>query len=81
MSALSRAIADRVILNDVALAHPLKVRAIVEAKIKTDKISADILVDLLRTDLLPRAYAPSRETRDIKYVLRQRVLCPCTDHG
>ena len=74
MSALSRAIADRVILNDVALAHPLKVRAIAEARIKTDKISADILVDLLRTDLLPRAYAPSRETRDIKYVLRQRMF-------
>jgi transposase len=62
------------ILDDVALAHPLKVRAIAEAKIKTDKVSADILVDLLRTDLLPRAYAPSRETRDIKYVLRQRMF-------
>ena len=62
------------ILDDVVLAHPLKVRAIAEAKIKTDKVSADILVDLLRTDLLPRAYAPSRETRDIKYVLRQRMF-------
>ena len=62
------------ILDDVALAHPLKVRAIAEARIKTDKISADILADLLRTDLLPRAYAPSRETRDIKYILRQRMF-------
>lgn len=35
------------ILDDVALAHPLKVRAIAEARIKTDKISADILCDLL----------------------------------
>ena len=61
-------------LDDVALAHPLKVRAIAEARIKTDKISADILADLLRTDLLPRAYAPSRETRDIKYILRQRMF-------
>jgi len=36
------------ILYDVALDHPLKVRAIAEARIKTDKISADILCDLLR---------------------------------
>lgn len=52
-------------LEDVALAHPLKVRAIAEARIKTDKISAD---------LLPRAYAPSKETRDIKHILRQRMF-------
>ena len=40
--------------EDVALAYPLKVRAIAEARIKTDKISADILCDLLRSNLLPR---------------------------
>jgi len=62
------------VLDDVALAHPLKVRAIAEAKIKTDKISADILCDLLRSNLLPEAYAPSRETREIKNVLRQRIF-------
>jgi len=42
-------------LDDVALAHPLKVRAIAEARIKTDKISADILCDFLRSNLLPEA--------------------------
>jgi hypothetical protein len=61
-------------LDDVALAHPLKVRAIAEARIKTDKISADILADLLRSDLLPRAYAPCKKTRDIKNTLRQRMF-------
>ena len=40
------------ILDDVALAHPPKVRAIAEARIKTDKISADNLCDLLRSNLL-----------------------------
>lgn len=49
-------------------------RAIAKARIKTDKISADILADLVRTDLLPRAYAPSKETRGIKYILRQRMF-------
>jgi transposase len=62
------------ILDDVALAHPLKVRAIAEARIKTDKISADILCDLLRCDLLPEAYVPNRETRVAKNILRQRMF-------
>jgi transposase len=62
------------VLDDVALAHPLKVKAIAEARIKTDKISADILADLLRADLLPRAYAPSKQTRELKSILRQRMF-------
>ena len=62
------------ILDDVALAHPLKVRAIAEARIKTDKISADILCDLLRSNLLPEAYVPNKETREAKNVLRQRMF-------
>ena len=62
------------VLDDVTLAHPLKVKAIAEARIKTDKISADILADLLRAGLLPKAYAPSKQTRDIKNILRQRMF-------
>jgi len=62
------------VLDDVTLAHPLKVKAIAEARIKTDKISADILADLLRADLLPRAYAPGKQTREIKNILRQRMF-------
>ena len=62
------------VLDDVVLAHPSKVKAIAEARIKTDKISADVLADLLRVDLLPRAYAPSKQTRGIKSILRQRMF-------
>jgi hypothetical protein len=62
------------VLDEVVLAHPLKVKAIAEARIKTDKISVDILADLLRADLLPRAYAPGKKTRDFKNVLRQRMF-------
>ena len=62
------------VLDDVALAHPLKVKAIAEARIKTDKISADILADLLRAGLLPRAYAPSKQTKGLKNFLRQRMF-------
>jgi transposase len=62
------------VMENVVLAHPQKVKAIAEAKIKTDKISADILADLLRANLLPRAYAPCKQTREIKSILRQRMF-------
>ena len=59
---------------DVVLAHPLKVRAIAEAKIKTDRIDSNILAHLLRADLIPRAYVPAPDTRDAKRMVRQRIF-------
>ena len=58
---------------EVALCHPLKTKAIASARIMTDKISADILADLLRTSMLPRAYIPDRSTRDLRETLRYRA--------
>lgn len=57
----------------VVLAHPLKTRAIAEARVKTDKVDATILAHLLRTDLLPTAYIPPREVRDSRELLRYRA--------
>lgn len=51
------------LVSEVKLAHPLKTRAIAEAKIKTDKIDSSILAHLSRADLLPEAYIPSKEIR------------------
>jgi transposase len=62
------------IAEDVVLAHPAKVRAIAEARIKNDRIDSETLAQLLRADLIPAAYAPSKETRAIKRVLRQRMF-------
>lgn len=61
-------------LDEVKLANPKKVKAIAEAKIKTDKIDARILAHLLRSDLIPEAYVPKAETRIIKNILRQRMF-------
>lgn len=61
-------------VESVSLAHPLKVRAIAEAKIKTDKIDAETLAQLLRANLIPAAHIPCRETRSIKEMIRQRVF-------
>ena len=57
---------------DVHLAHPLKVKAIAEAKIKTDKIDATTLAKLLSADLLPEAYLAPQEIRERRYLLRYR---------
>jgi transposase len=58
----------------VTLAHPYKVKAIAEARIKTDRIDSKILAHLLRTNLIPEAYVPSKPTRQAKHILRQRMF-------
>ncbi len=60
--------------DEVVLAHPARVRAIAAARIKTDKIDSQTLAHLLRADLIPAAYAPSKDVRAIKRVLRQRLF-------
>ena len=60
-------------VKKVVLAHPLKVKAIAEAKIKNDKIDSKTLAHLLRADLIPEAYAPPKETRYKKCLLRYRA--------
>jgi transposase len=62
------------ICDNVVLAHPLKVKAIAEAKIKTDKIDATILSHLLRADLVPTAHAPSHQARELRLALRERMF-------
>jgi transposase len=57
---------------EIKLAHPLKVRAIAEAKIKTDSIDSLTLAQLLRGDLIPEAYFRNQEEREKQEVLRLR---------
>lgn len=57
----------------MVLVHPLKVRAIDEAKVKTDKIDARTLAHLLRAGLAPRSYIPSKDIRDLRQLVRQRA--------
>jgi hypothetical protein len=57
----------------VHLVHPLKVRAIAEARVKTDRIDSGMLAHLLRCDLLPTAYGRPAQ-RATQQLLRQRVF-------
>jgi transposase len=58
---------------DLVLAHPLKTKAIASARIKTDKIDAPTLAQLLRADLVRAAYIPPRKIRDTRETLRYRA--------
>jgi len=57
----------------VHLAHPLKTKLIAEAKVKTDKIDAKALYDLLRTGFLPESYIPSGDIRQMREIHRHRA--------
>ena len=55
------------------VAHPLKIRAIADAKIKSDSIDAKTLAHLLRADLIPQVHVPPKEVGEEKNLLRHRL--------
>jgi transposase len=57
----------------VAIANPLKVKAIAEGKIKTDKIDAGVLAQLLRCDFLPTVWIPDKITRLLREMCAHRA--------
>ena len=57
---------------EVKVAHPLMVKAIAYAKVKSDKVDVRTLADLLRTDMIPESYVPDQETRDLRDLVRRR---------
>lgn len=58
---------------NIKLAHPLKVKAIASARIKTDSIDAKILADLLRADLIPESYVAPNYVRKERNIVRHRL--------
>jgi transposase len=59
---------------DIKIANPMQVKAIAQAKIKTDKRDSKVLADLLRANLIPEVYMRSQANREAQRVLRQRVF-------
>jgi transposase len=58
--------------SPATLAHPQRVKAIAHTKVKTDKVDSRTLAHLLRADLIPPAYVPPREIRELRELLRAR---------
>lgn len=59
---------------DIRIAHPLQVKAIARAKIKTDKRDSRTLAHLLRGGLIPEVYVRCEENRGAQRVLRHRAF-------
>jgi transposase len=57
----------------VAIANPLKVKAIAEAKTKTDKVDAGVLAQLLRCNFLPEVWIPDKTTRLLREMCAHRA--------
>lgn len=57
----------------VKLAHPLRVKAIASARIKTDKIDSRILAELLAADLIHEAHIREEGNRTRQEIIRQHV--------
>ena len=57
----------------VVIANTRKVRAIAEAKVKTDKVDARTLCELLAAGYLPEVFAPDDETRALRRRLARRA--------
>jgi transposase len=56
----------------VVVANPRKVRAIAEAKVKTDKVDARTLCELLDAGFLPDVFCPDEGTRSLRRRLARR---------
>ncbi|GGY21043.1 IS110 family transposase [Streptomyces minutiscleroticus] len=57
----------------VVISNPVKTRAIAEAKVKTDKVDARILAQLLAADFLPGTWLPDEHTRMLRRVTMRRA--------
>ena len=54
------------------LANPFRTKAIAHAKIKTDKIDAEVLAQMLRGGFIPYCHMPSRDILDMRHLIRHR---------
>jgi transposase len=68
------------VVGRVVVSNPSKTRAIAEAKVKTDKVDARILSQLLAADFLPPVWLPDERTRSLRrqvtrraHIVRQRT--------
>ena len=60
----------------IELANPMKVRAIAEASVKTDKVDARTLAHLLRTNLIARCHVAERGGGCMLVLIINAENCP-----
>lgn len=52
----------------ITVGNPLQIKAIAQAKVKTDKIDAEVLANLLRCDFLPEVWEPDAPTQKLRHL-------------
>jgi len=57
----------------VLLAHPLRLRAMIQRRTKTDKLDSQLLANLLRIDQIPLAYVPPQDYQELRDLTRTRA--------
>ena len=57
----------------VLLAHPFRLRAMIQRRSKTDKLDAQLLANLLRINQIPLAYIPPEPYQQLRELTRCRV--------
>lgn len=57
----------------VVVSNPMKTKAIAEAKVKTDKVDALVLAQLLRADYLPEVWIPDDHTLRMRELASHRT--------
>jgi transposase len=57
----------------VLLAHPLRLRAMIQRRSKTDKLDAQLLANLLRINQIPLAYIPPEPYQRLRDLVRCRA--------
>lgn len=70
----SWAVADvlRPLVARVVVSNPMATKAIAQAKIKTDKVDALVLAQLLRCDYLPQVWQPDSQTQRMRQLTSRR---------
>lgn len=69
--AIARTLAPHV--GRVLVSNPLQTKAIAQAKIKTDKVDARALAQLLRSDYLPLVWQPDVATQQLRILTHRRA--------
>ena len=56
----------------ILVSNPMATKAIAQAKVKTDKVDAHVLAQLLRCDFLPEVWQPDEATRRLRELTGRR---------
>jgi transposase len=57
----------------VVVSNPMKTKAIASAKVKTDKVDAEVLARLLASDFLAEVWVPNQQLRALRRQIAQRA--------